>query len=50
MRDYQFMNHNVERFMKTPEGTEQLSVVMKAKNNSAFVNMLGALSQVKAQG
>lgn len=36
----------VERFMKTEKGTQQLSAVMDAKANSAFVNMLGALSQM----
>ena len=31
---------HVERYMKTPRGISQLGVVMEARNNAAFVNML----------
>ena len=37
---------HVERYMKTAHGVGQLSVVMEARSNVAFVNMLDALSKI----
>ena len=36
---------HVERYMKSDAGISQLAVVMEARNNGAFVNMLDALSK-----
>ena len=37
---------HVERYLTTPRGVAQLSVVMEARSHASFVNMLDALSKI----